>query len=72
MIDLSTEEVPAPTETGKGVILDSDIILDSDGKIRMQYVVSDTDPDVGDGTQGTMGVNLTASNKGEGCGTGIP
>ena len=27
----------------------------------MQYVVSDTDPDVGDGTQGTMDVTFTAS-----------
>ena len=28
----------------------------------MQYVVSDTDPDVGDGTQGTMDVTFTASD----------
>ena len=55
MIDLSTREVPAPLATGNA------ILLDSDGKIRMQYVVSDPDPDVGDGTQGTMAVILTAS-----------
>ena len=28
----------------------NDIILESDGNIRMQYVVYDPDPDVGDGT----------------------
>ena len=38
-IDLSTGEVQAQPEKW------NDIILDSDGKIRMQYVVSDPDPD---------------------------
>ena len=40
VICLSTGEVPAPPETG------NDILLGSDGKIQMQYVVSDPDPDV--------------------------
>ena len=68
MIDLSTGEVPAPPATGNNILLDSDILRDSDGKIRMQYVVSDPDPDVGVGTRGTMGVTLTASDKGGGGG----
>ena len=44
VIGLSTGEVPSPPETGNY------ILLDSDGIFRMQYVVSDPDPDVGDGT----------------------
>ena len=44
MIELSIGDVPALPETG------NDILLDSDGEIWMQYVVSDTDPDVGGGT----------------------
>ena len=55
-MDLSTGELPVPSETG------NDILLDSYGKNRMQYVVSDIDPDVGDGTRGTMYVNLTESD----------
>ena len=55
VIYLSTGEVTAPPATGK------DILPESDGKIRMQYVLSDPDPDVGDGTQGTMDVTLTVS-----------
>ena len=43
MIVLSTGEVPAPPATGY------DILLDSDGKIWRQYVVSDPGPDVGGG-----------------------
>ena len=68
MINLSTGEVPAPSETGNAILLDSEILLDSDGKIWMQYDVSDPDPDVGDGTQKTMGVTLTARDKGVGFG----
>ena len=56
MIDLSAGEVPAPPATANA------ILLDSDGKIWMQYVVSDPDPDVGDGTRGTTAVTLTASD----------
>ena len=56
VIEISTEEVPEPPETG------NDILLDIYGKIRMQYVVSDTDPDVGDGTRGTMDFILTTSD----------
>ena len=51
MVELSTGEMSEPSSTGYGVILDSDILLESDGKIRMQDVVSDPDPDVGDGTR---------------------
>ena len=40
----------------------NDILIDSDRKIRMQYVVSNPDPDVGDGTRGTMDVTLTESD----------
>ena len=61
VIDLTTGEVPALPETG------NDIILDSDGKIRMQYLLSDPDPDIGYGTRETMGVTFTASKKGGGC-----
>ena len=53
---LSTGELPVPSETG------NNILLDSYGKNQMQYVVSDNDPDVGDGTRGTMYVNLTESD----------
>ena len=56
MIGLSTGEVPSPPSTR------NDILLDSDGKICMQYDVSDTDPDVGDWKQGAMAVTLTVSN----------
>ena len=56
VIDLSTEEVPAPPATG------NDILLYSYVKIRMQYVVSDPGPYFGDGTRGTMAVTLNASN----------
>ena len=41
VIDLSIGEVPEPPATW------NDILLDSDGKIRMQYVVSGPDPGVG-------------------------
>ena len=60
VIDLSTGAVPAPPETGNAILLDSDILTYSDNKIRIQYVVSDPDPDVGDGTRGTLAVTLTA------------
>ena len=56
MIYLSTGEVPVPSETG------NDILLDSDRKMWMQYVVSDPDPGVGDGIRGTMAVTLVTSN----------
>ena len=56
VIDLSTGEVPALPETG------NDIILDSDGKIRTQYVLSKTDPNFGDGTRGTMAVTLNEND----------
>ena len=56
VIELSTEEVPAPPATG------NDILLYIYVKIWMQYVVSDPDPYVGDGTRGTMAFTLTASN----------
>ena len=41
MIGLSIGEVPVPPATGH------DILLNSDGKIQMQYIVSDTDSGVG-------------------------
>ena len=66
VIDLKTRKVPAPTATG------NDILLDSDGKIRMHYVVYDTHPDVGDGTRVTMAVNLTASNESGFVALGFP
>ena len=66
VIEISTGEVPTPPETG------NDILLDSDGKNWMQYVVSDPDPDVVDGTRETMGVTFAASKKGEGCGPRLP
>ena len=53
VIELSTGEVWALSATSNY------ILLDSDEKIQMQYVVSDTDPDVGDGTQVTTAVTLT-------------
>ena len=40
----------------------NDILLDSDRKIWMQYVVSDPDPGVGDGIRETMAVTLVTSN----------
>ena len=55
MIDLSTGEVPAPPETRNY------ILLDSDGKIWMQYIVSDIETDVVYGKRGTMAFNLTTS-----------
>ena len=72
VIDLSTGEVKSTPSTVNAIILYSDILLDSDGKIWMQYVVSDPDPDVGYGTSKTMGVTLNASEKGGGCGPRIP
>ena len=51
VIGLSTGEVPAPPETGNDILIDSDILLDSYVKIRMHYVVSGPDPDVGNVTQ---------------------
>ena len=56
MIEISPGEVPEPQETG------DNILLDSDGKIWIQCVVSDIDTDVGGGTRVTMSVTLTASN----------
>ena len=56
VIDFSTREVTAPLAT------EDDILLNIDVKIRMQYVVSDTDQDVGDVTLVTMAVTFTASN----------
>ena len=49
--------MPEPPETG------NDILIDSDGKKWMQYVVSDLDVGDVDGTRGTMAVNLNASDK---------
>ena len=43
MIELSTGEVPAPPENGNA------IILDNDGKICMQYILSGPDPIIGGG-----------------------
>ena len=50
VIDLRTGDVPALPATGNDILLDSYILIESDGKIRMQYFVSDPDPDFGDGT----------------------
>ena len=72
VIDLITGQVPAPPETGNDIILDSDILLDIDGKIWMQYVVSDLDPYDGYGTQGTMAVTLTASDTAGFVALGLP
>ena len=55
MIGFITVEVLPPSATGNG------ILIDSDDKIQMQYVVSNPDRNVGGGTQGTMFVTLTAS-----------
>ena len=63
MIDLSTGEVLAAPAPGDAILLDNDILTYSDNKIRIQYVVSDPDLDVGDGIQDNMGVTLTASEK---------
>ena len=62
MIGLSTGEVSATPATWKYILLDSDF------NIWMQYVVSDPDPDVGNGTRETMSITLTASEKRGGCG----
>ena len=72
VIDLSIVEVPVAPAIGNNILLDSDILFDIGGKIWMQYVVSDPDPDVGYGKHKTMGVTLTASEKGGGCGPRIP
>ena len=72
MIDLSTGEVTSPLSTVNDILIDSDILINSNGKIWMQYVVSDPDTDDGDGTQETMSVTLTASGKGGVCGPRIP
>ena len=50
VIDLSTREVLAPPATSNDILLDSYILLESDGNMRIQYVVSDPDPYFGDGT----------------------
>ena len=68
MIDLSTGEVTSPPSTVNDILIDSDILINSNGKIWMQYVVSDSDPDVVDGIRKTMGVTLIASeNRGGGA-----
>ena len=51
-------------ETGNDILLGSDILLGIYGKMWMQNVLSDPDPDVGVCTQETTGVTLTAINKG--------
>ena len=56
MIDLSTGEVPVLPATG------NDKLLESDDKTWMQFVVSDTAPDFGDRTRGTINFTLTASD----------
>ena len=48
------------------------MLIDSDEMFLMQYVVSDTELDVGDGTQVTMDVTLTASNTEEFVALGLP
>ena len=53
-----------PPATGNDILLDSDILLESNEKRWMHYVVSDPDHDAVDGTRETMGVNLTLSKKG--------
>ena len=55
MFGLRTGKAPEPPETG------NDIILGSDGKFWMQYVVYDPDPDAGYGTRGNMSITLIAS-----------
>ena len=71
VIELITVEVLTPPATGNDILLGSDILLDKDGNIWMQYVLSDPEPDVWDGTQEIIGVNLTASEKWGGCGPSI-
>ena len=66
VIDLSIVEVPVPPETGNA------ILLDSDGKNMMQYVVSDPDSNVRDGTQGITDFTLTASDTVEFVALGFP
>ena len=56
MIELITGEAKVTPETG------NDILLDSDRKNWMRYVVSYTEPDVRDGIRGNMDVTLTESN----------
>ena len=72
MIDLSTGEVTPPPSTVNDILIDSDILINSNGKIWMQYVVSDSDPDVVDGTRKTMGVTLIASENRGGGGLCFP
>ena len=55
-IDLRSEKVLVLPETS------NDILIYIYGKIRMQYVVSDPDPDVGNGKQVTIAVTLTVSD----------
>ena len=66
MIDLSTggkaldpeKDVPVPALAATG----NDVLLDSEFKMLMQYVVFDPDSDVGYGKRGTISVTLTASD----------
>ena len=53
-----------PPATGNDILLDSDILLESNEKKWMHYIVSDPDHDSVDGTRETMGVNFTLSKKG--------
>ena len=64
VIELSTGEVPVPPATGNDILLDSDILLESNEKKWMHYVVSDPEHDAVDGTRETMGVTFTLSKKG--------
>ena len=66
VIDISTRTVPAPSANG------NDIILDSDGKNWMHYVVYDPDLDVKDFTRGTMAVILTARDTARFMALGFP
>ena len=50
VIEIITGEVPVAPATGNDILIDNFILLYSDGKIRMQYDVSDPDPDDGYGT----------------------
>ena len=56
MIGLGTGELRETPETG------NDILIDIYGKIRIQYVVYDPEPDVRHGEWGTMDVTLSASD----------
>ena len=56
MIEIIPEKLPVPPTTG------NDTLLDSGGKMWIQYFVSDPDLNVGDRIQGTMTVTLIASN----------